>query len=261
MTSILLTGATDGIGLATARRLTDQGRAVILHGRSAEKLKGVAEALHQPVERADLASLREVQALVGRLAAQHRRLIVINNAGVASLGDPRGRTETEDGFELAWGVNFLAGFVLTEGLADAGVTLEAVVNVASGGQAPIDLRDPNLERSWDGWRAYQQSKLAQIVWTFERAKRVPSVPINALHPGTFLATNMVKRGGITPLGRPEAGAEVIDFVLGRTLAGVTGTYFDEQTPRAPHAQASDAGFQRWLFDYASKVRAASTPEQ
>lgn len=246
MTPILLTGATDGIGLATARKLAN--RSLILHGRNEAKLKAVAGELKQPSELADLASLAEVRALVARLAKQHRTLIVINNAGVASLGGGK-RSETKDGFELAWGVNFLAGFALTEGLAKAGVQLEGIVNVASAGQAPIDPEDPNLTKRWDAWRAYQQSKLAQIVWTFERAKR-DAAPINALHPGTFLATNMVKEGGITPQGTPESGAEAIAHVLQQTLNGTTGTYFNVKRPAAPHAQANDVEFQKWLTRYA-----------
>jgi NAD(P)-dependent dehydrogenase (short-subunit alcohol dehydrogenase family) len=246
MTPILLTGATDGIGLATARKLA--GRSLILHGRNEAKLNAVANELKQPSELADLASLADVRALVARLAKRHRKLVIINNAGVASLGGGT-RSETKDGFELAWGVNFLAGFALTEGLAKAGVTLEGIVNVASAGQAPVDPKDPNLTKSWDAWRAYQQSKLAQITWSFERTKR-ESAPINALHPGTFLATNMVRAGGITPQGTPESGADAIDFVLTQTLSGTTGTYFNVKRPSAVHAQANDVDFQKWLTHYA-----------
>ena len=248
MTPLLLTGATDGIGRALVPLLRATGRPLVLHGRSQEKLA----ALGAETECADLASLEQVRSMVERLR-RFPSLIVINNAGVATVGPGAHRSQTRDGFELAWGVNFLAAFALTEGLAAAGVRLEAVVNVASAGQSPVDVKDPNLERSWDAWEAYRRSKLAMVAWTFERARRAPETPITALHPGTFLRTKMVLEGGIAPMGVPESGAEAIDFVLQRTLAGTTGRYFDVKREARALPQAADETFQRWLFAYATQA--------
>lgn len=246
---ILLTGATDGIGLHTARALAKDGRPLIIHGRNQQRLEALSAELQVEHERADLSSLGEVHALVERLR-RFESLTLINNAGVGPFANGGTRGETKDGFELCWGVNFLAAFALTEGLARAGVKLDAVVNVASVGQSPVDVKDPNLEKKWDPWGAYRQSKLAMIAWTFERARRVPSVPITALHPGTFLATKMVEEASVAPMGEAKSGAEAICFVLDRTLAGTSGVYFDVKREARANAQATDVAFQAWLRDYA-----------
>ena len=202
----LVTGATDGLGELTARRLAARGATVLVHGRNAEKVKAVVERIRSDggIARglvADLARLERVRALAREASVATDGLyILVNNAGV---GDPRGaRRESDDGHELHLAVNTLAPVLLTRLLADrlaasAERQGEArVVMVASAAQAPIDFDDPQLTRRYDGMRAYAQSKLALVMATIELAGELAprGVTVNALHPGTLLDTKMVREG-------------------------------------------------------------------
>jgi NAD(P)-dependent dehydrogenase (short-subunit alcohol dehydrogenase family) len=123
-------------------------------------------------------------------------------------------------------VNFLAPFALTEWLA-ADRSANAVVNVASIGQAPIDFRDIELQADYDGFTAYGRSKLALIAWTLDFAARNPDIPVNAVHPGTFLGTKLAREIGVAPQASVESGAEVVEAVAELTVGGETsGNFFD-----------------------------------
>jgi NAD(P)-dependent dehydrogenase (short-subunit alcohol dehydrogenase family) len=165
---------------------------------------------------------------------------LINNAGVGFGSDRTQRETSRDGFELRLAVNYLAPFVLTHELLARSTPTRAIVNVSSIGQEPIDTNDLLLEHAYDGVSAYRRSKLALIMHTFDVAAAFGSIASNALHPGTFLDTGMVRDAGITPLGPATRGADVIAHVLSRALLDKTsGRYFDEMREARPNAQVFD----------------------
>jgi NAD(P)-dependent dehydrogenase (short-subunit alcohol dehydrogenase family) len=187
---------------------------------------------------ADLASLREVAELARRISGPLD--VVINNAGVGFGADRRARETSHDGFELRLAVNYLAPFVLTRGLLARGLPTRAVVNVASIGQQALDLDDLQTTHDYDGVRAYCRSKLALIMFTLDLAQERPAPTCNALHPGTYLDTGMVRDAGIRPLGPVSEGVDSILHVLGVALSQhTTGAYFDQQRVARADEQAYD----------------------
>jgi NAD(P)-dependent dehydrogenase (short-subunit alcohol dehydrogenase family) len=179
---------------------------------------------------------------------------LINNAGVGFGADRRARETSHDGFELRFAVNYLAPFVLGQQLLAHGGPARAAINVASVGQAPIDLGDLQSTHGYDGVGAYCKSKLALIMLTLDWAAARPAVACNALHPGTYLDTGMVRESGIAPLGPASRGADAILGVLGLSLDDkLSGQYFDEQRPLRAHAQAYDAGVRRALHERTMEI--------
>src|SRR3954453_21366883 len=192
--TVLITGATDGLGRAVAERLAADGATLLLHGRAADRLGAIAGAGR--TLRADLSSLDEVRRLADEVAGATDELhVLINNAGIGTgRPDERTRQESRDGFELRFAVNYLAGFLLTLRLLPLlrRSAPARIVNVASLGQAPLDFDDVMLERDYSGGRAYSQSKLAQITFTTELAERLDGsgVTVNSLHPATYMPTKI-----------------------------------------------------------------------
>lgn len=246
-TRIALTGATDGIGLETARLLSQSGAGLVLHGRNEEKLRGVADSVRaEQALVADLSSLAEVRTLVDRLMEGKRLDVLVNNAGAGAGAPGDGRELSRDGYELRLQVNFLAPFALTEWLLAAGGCPPVVVNVASIGQEPVDLDDLMLERRYDGWLAYRRSKLALIAWSFDLAERQPGLCVDALHPGTLLDTKMVRESDMPVRGRPQTGARAIRHVVLEARGGATGEYYDVEERSRAKAQAYDHEFRAAL---------------
>jgi NAD(P)-dependent dehydrogenase (short-subunit alcohol dehydrogenase family) len=257
---ILITGATDGLGRALANELAPTGATLLLHGRDDARGEQTLAEIRSRTgsgklswHRADLASLDQVRDLATQVAGDTARLdVLVNNAGVGTAlpGDGR-RVESEDGYELRFTVNYLAGFLLTQRLRPL---LERsaparIVNVSSAGQAPIDFDDVMLERSYSGIQAYCQSKLAQVMYTFDLADelRDANVTVNCLHPGTYMPTKMVQAAGVTPATSLEQGVRAVRrLVLDPELEGVTGAYFDGERETRAHPQAYDAAARRRL---------------
>jgi NAD(P)-dependent dehydrogenase (short-subunit alcohol dehydrogenase family) len=264
--TILITGATDGIGKGTARELAKRGAHVLLHGRTAERVSAVRDEIAGATGNgrletyvADFASLREVHRLAEQVSTRHDRLhVLINNAGIGA--GPRGRQQREvsaDGHELRFQVNHLAPLLLAHLLLPLlrAAAPARIVNVASIGQAPLDFADLMLERRYDGMRAYFQSKLAMVMATFELASRLDpaEVTVNALHPGSLLDTKMVREGFGAPQGPVEVGIESeLHLATSADLAGVTGQYFDRTRPARANAQAYDAEARRRLWQESLK---------
>jgi NAD(P)-dependent dehydrogenase (short-subunit alcohol dehydrogenase family) len=265
--TVLVTGATDGIGKGTARELARHGARVLLHGRDIERAAAARDEIAAATGNtrletyvADFASLREAHRLAEQVSARHDRLhVLINNAGIGA--GPHGRQRREvsaDGHELRLQVNHLAPLLLTHlllPLLRAGAPAR-IINVASAGQAPLDFADLMLERGYDGIRAYCRSKLAMVMATFELADRLdPSeVTVNALHPGSLLDTKMVREGFGAPQGRVDIGIDA-EFYLATSadVEGVSGQYFDRIRPARANAQAYDAEARRRLWQESLKL--------
>jgi len=259
--TILVTGATDGLGRSLARELASRGAAVLLHGRTEARLadtrREIAEATGSDrlrTYRADLSSLEQVRRLGREVGGAEERLdVLVNNAGIAGGGP---RQESADGLELRFAVNYLAPFLLTHLLLPLlGRSAPArVVNVASVGQAAIDFDDLLLERGYEGLRAYRQSKLAQIMFTFELAERLHAdgesgVTVNALHPATLMNTKMAFETFGYTMSTVEDGVEAtLRLAIAPELEGVTGRYFDRLREARANAQAYDREARRRLWE-------------
>jgi NAD(P)-dependent dehydrogenase (short-subunit alcohol dehydrogenase family) len=249
--TILITGSTDGVGRLVARQLAASGARVLIHGRNLDRgneliglirKDGGGEAEFYP---ADFASLAAVRGFAHEISKRHNRLdVLINNAGIGSGGSAGVRQTSADGYELRFAVNYLAGFLLTELLLPLLLARPRarIVNVASLGQHPIDFSDLMLTRNYEGRRAYGQSKLAQIMLTFDLARQhsPDAVTANCLHPATFMDTTMVRQSGTTPTSTVEEGANaILNLVTSTELEGESGGFFDRLRRSKAHPQAYD----------------------
>ena len=258
MSTVLVTGATDGLGRALATRLAGEGHTVLAHARSEERGRGaLGELLDGPGDVrlvvGDLASLDAVRALAGQVP--DRLDVLVNNAGIGFSGP---RQLSADGYELRFAVNYLAGFLLAA-LLRARLVAAAparIVNVASLGQEAIDFDDVMLEDGYDGSRAYRQSKLAQIMHAFDLAEELEpeGVTATALHPATFMATKMVTDAGVTPRSTVEEGLEATwRLVADPALKGVTGSFFNGTSEARADPQAYDVAARRRLRELAERL--------
>lgn len=246
----LVTGATSGIGLTTAHALAAQGAAVVLVGRNPTKSVDAVDQIKRKTGNpavefllADLSSQDQIRQLAQDFVSRFQHLdVLINNAGAVFAQ----RQETVDGIEMTFALNHLAYFMLTNLLLD---TLEAsaparVINVASFAHrfGRMDFEYLQSQRGYIGWRAYARSKLANLLFTFELARRLEGthVTVNALDPG-LVATNFGLRGGgiVTAFKRlhniialdPERGAHTsIYLATSPHVEGVSGLYFVKQRP-------------------------------
>jgi NAD(P)-dependent dehydrogenase (short-subunit alcohol dehydrogenase family) len=265
--TVLVTGATDGLGKAVSIELAKAGATVLVHGRTPERAEAavadIRAASGSTLLRAcagDFASLAQVRSLAEGIAAAEPRLdVLVNNAGIGTA-DPGGgeRIESADGHELRFAVNYLAPFLLTRILEPLLVRSapSRIVNVASAGQAPVDFHDVMLEDGYDGGRAYSQSKLAMVAWTFDTAERLAGqgVTATALHPGTYMPTKMVLAAGIEPFDSLESGVRAtLRLVADPALDGVTGRYFDRLEEARARPQAYDPDARRKLRELSERL--------
>ena len=216
-------------------------------------------------EVADLASLEQVRGLAGRLDGLERIDVLISNAGRV-LGE---RRITPDGLEHVFAVNHLAPFLLTSLLLPklAASAPARVVTVTSGAHsaARLDLSDPNLERGWDSWRSYANSKLASILFTRELARRLDGtgVTANCAHPGVVRTrfgreARPLLRLGVTIarpfMASPERGADTVVYLASSPdVAGQTGGYYVKRQRREPSAAARDDAAARELWEISEKM--------
>ncbi len=273
--TIVITGATDGLGKALASELAPGAGRLILHGRDEQKGQALLEELRPRStgelqwRRADLSSLDEVRDLADSLLDEDRIDVLVNNAGIGTTAEgaaERGdgdREESGDGYELRFAVNYLAPFLLTRMLLPL-IERSAparIVNVTSAGQAPIDFDDVMLERRYDGIQAYGQSKVGLVMLTFDLAEELEGsgVTANCLHPGTFMPTNMVRRAGVEPVTPLEDGVKAtMRLIASPELDGVNGHYFDGTSESAPHPQAEDPEARRRLRELSAELTGIQT---
>jgi NAD(P)-dependent dehydrogenase (short-subunit alcohol dehydrogenase family) len=255
--TILVTGATSGLGRGVAHDLAERGHTVLVHGRDQRKVDDLVGELGNSARGyvADLASLDEVRRLAEEVTANEDRLdVLINNAGVVS---PE-RRNSHDGIELTFAVNYVAPWLLTGRLLSL---LERsaparIVNVASIGQAPVDWDDPLLERGFEPYRAYAQSKLAQISYTFGLAERLDGsgVTVTALHPATLMDTQMVRQSfGRTMSTVADGVGPVVRLAVGDDVEGASGRYYDQKRESQADAQAYDADARARLWNLSAEL--------
>ena len=256
--TVLVTGATDGVGRYVAGKLAAAGASVLIHGRDSERAnalvdrvrrEGRGEAVFYP---ADLSSLADTRRFAEKVLAEHRRLdLFISNAGIGSQSLGPERRTSADGHELRFAVNYLSGFLLAHLLLPLlkASAPSRIVNVASLGQQPLDFDDLMLTRGYSGTRAYAQSKLAQIMFTIDLAAELAGsgVTVNSLHPATYMDTTMVRAGGITPVSTVAQGGEaILHLAAGDDVAGKSGLFFNGMSEAKANPQAYDADARRRL---------------
>lgn len=244
----LVTGATDGIGKVTARVLAEHGATVIGVGRDPAKTAAtVAEMGDTPGSleflTADLSSQAQIRTLVDAFKNKYDHLhVLVNNAGALFTS----YHESVDGIEMTFALNHLGYFLLTNLLLDR-LTASAparIINVASDAHQGSTINFDNLghRRQYSGWAAYGASKLANILFTYELARRLEGtdVTVNAVHPG-FVDTNFQRAAGLTMRGHltPEEGADTqIWLATSREVEGISGKYF----VRRRDTHSSDASY-------------------
>ncbi|WP_281647291.1 SDR family NAD(P)-dependent oxidoreductase [Parendozoicomonas sp. Alg238-R29] len=245
---ILLTGATDGIGLETAKALVSQGHYVLLHGRNASKLQDVENALSSLSETgmvesyvADLSRLADVKVLAQAVIAKHKKLdVVINNAGVYKTPSP----VTQDGLDVRFAVNTIAPYLLTQQLLSILGITGRVVNISSAAQAPVNLNalvGKDLLSLSDS-DAYAQSKLAITMWSRHMAQSLKDTGslIVAINPASFLGSKMVKDAYGMAGKDLSIGVDILcRAALSDEFSEANGLYFDNDIGRFsdPHADA------------------------
>ena len=269
----LITGGTNGIGKRTAQVLAGMGATVVIAGRNATKTTQVVKEIRANSGNpnvdsllGDLSSQREVRHLADEFKRKYQHLhVLLNNAG----GFFMRRQLSGDGIEMTFALNHLASFLLTDLLLD---TIKAsaparIINVSSGAHTSGKIEFDNLqgEREY-GPRAYDNSKLANILFTMELARRLEGtgVTVNALHPG-FVATGFAKNNGkviaalvsiITPLvaRSPAKGAQTSIYLASSpSVEGITGKYFYDSRETSPAPQASDTLVARKLWEVSAEM--------
>ncbi len=263
----MITGATSGIGKAAAVQLAELGATLVLVGRNAAKTEAVIGEVKQRTGNAevyaliaDLSVQQAVRRLAGDFADRYPRLdVLVNNAGAVMLS----RQESADGIEMTFAVNHLNYFLLTSMLLDVlrSSSPSRIINVSSSSHhnGPMDFEDLQLRHGYGGYRAYGRSKLANLLFTYELARRLEGtgVTVNGMHPG-LVATNLVANNG--PLGRlynlflrlagrsVQSAARTITYLANSPdVEKVSGKYFVNQAPVAssPDSYDENAALRLW----------------
>ncbi len=268
MTLVVITGATRGIGRAAALELAREGAEVALVGRDSERVREVAgEAraagkapVHEHV--ADLTSMAEVRRLATELLGAYERIDVLaNNAGALFAS----RKETLEGFERTFALNHLAPFLLTNLLHER-LSGGRVVTTASDAheQGRLDLDDLQAQRSsYRAMRVYGTTKLCNILFTRELARRAPELHANCFHPGVVRTGFGKNENGIWKLlttlagpffRSPERGARSLVWLsLSEQAAGLTGEYIQDEKVLAPSVQAQDDALAAQLWEHSAQL--------
>jgi retinol dehydrogenase-14 len=272
--TVLVTGATSGIGYITALEIALLGATLILHGRHQGRCLASVQSIQQATGNsaisyllADLSSLTQVRSMADRFLEQHARLdVLVNNAGAAFLF----RRLSADGYEMTFAVNHLGHFLLTNLLLPALQAAPAarVLTVSSGAHTSqrIDFNDLGLAHLYNPWKAYGRSKLANVLFSYELARRMASrhVSSNALTPG-MVATDIWKKVNrwLTPLIypvvahyglTPEQGAQTsIYLATSPEVEGVSGKYYVNSHPVPSSPLSYDQETARHLWEVSARM--------
>ncbi len=256
--TILVTGATDGIGLQVAKALASQGDNIILHGRNSAKLDAVKDK-HPVFDgaeifQADLSDLESVRNLATAIETRHSRLdVLINNAGVFKVAHP----VTGDGFDVRFYVNTFAPYYLTKRLLPLMGKEGRVINLSSAAQAPVDLDALTGKTILPDSMAYAQSKLALTMWSRHMADNTKDGPaIIAVNPGSFLGTQMVKDAYGSEGKDIAIGVDIITrLATGPGYGDANGKYFDNDAGQfgTPHPDALNSEKNKTIVDVIEAV--------
>ena len=270
---VVVTGANSGVGRATSLELAKMGARVVMVARNREKGEAAMSEIKKASKNdsvdlllADLSSLESVRQLASQIQGKYSRLhVLINNAGLFN----QRRHVTSDGYEATFAVNYLAPFLLTNLLLDQlkASAPSRIVNVSSVGHynGHINFDDLNLEKNYGGWKSYEQSKLALVLFTHELARRLErtGVTTNSLHPGT-VATNIWSRP-LGPMGfimavpklfmkSSREGAEtVVHLASSPEVRGATGEYWDNLKVKKSSEESYNEEIAKRLWDVSAQL--------
>ena len=255
MKVILLTGATDGIGLETAKQLTSQGHKVLLHGRNPSKLQKVAHELGVPTAQtfvADLSDPSQVFTMAKDVQEKHPTIhVLINNAGIFKTSP----TTTSIRLDVRMAVNTLAPYILTKQLLVSNIPKHGrVVNVSSAAQSPLNPSQAfstTAPKIMNDNQAYAQSKLALIMWSNALAAKHPDHIIVSVNPASFLGSKMVHQAYGVSGKDLSIGADIlVKAATGQEFAHSSGNYFDNDRGvfSYPHPDAMDAAKNQQVVD-------------
>ncbi|MEP3655350.1 MAG: SDR family NAD(P)-dependent oxidoreductase [Litorimonas sp.] len=244
--TILITGATDGIGLETAKMMAPEGHTLLLHGRNPDKLVAAAETVSKiegageiKTYRADLSVLPEVEALADEVKGDFESIdVLINNAGIFKMSNPL----TKTGYDARFIVNVVAPYLLMKAMLPTLSSNARVVNLSSAAQAPVDVEGFLNKRPFSDGDAYAQSKLALTMWSFEMAKELGAngPMIVAVNPASFLGSKMVKEAYGRAGNDLRIGADILTrAALSNEFADASGRYYDNDRKSfaEPHPDA------------------------
>ncbi|MDQ8183691.1 SDR family NAD(P)-dependent oxidoreductase [Pelagicoccus sp. SDUM812005] len=247
--TILITGSTDGIGLAAAKTLYSQGHHILLHGRSQTKLESAKEELKAAGGNgeaqgflADLSQLSDVERLANSVPETIGRLdVLINNAGVLSVAD----SSTSVGLDIRFLVNTIAPFLLTRKLRPLLGNHGRVISLSSAAQSPVNLQALERRIQLSDMEAYAQSKLALTMWTRHLAQTAGDngPAFIAVNPGSLLGTKMVQQGFGVSGKDIGIGADILArAAVSEEFSNASGLYFDNDVGKfsSPHSDALDA---------------------
>lgn len=269
----LVTGATDGIGKVSARVLAELGAKVIIVGRNPEKsaivlaeLRSISGNENIDLLMADLAVMQEVRDLAEQVISRYDRIdVLLNNAG----GYFTKHEITSDGLEMTFALNHMSYFLLTNKLMEL-LKYSAparIVNVSSNAHYGVDMEFENLngEQEYKAWKAYQKSKLANVLFTYELLKKVPgNITVNCLHPG-FVSTNFGHNNGgffgpVLKIAQrisaidPEEGAKTSIFLCSAPeVKGVSGKYFYKCQPKTSSRESRNMDTGKRLWQISSDI--------
>ena len=259
--TILITGSTDGIGKQAAFELAELGVRVILHGRNKSKVKRVLQKFEQKTGNdqldfsiVDLSSLQQIRTMAAEIKQKYNQIdVLINNAGVAM-----NKLEiSEDGYEMTFAVNHLAVFAFTLLLLDL-MTQSApsrIIIVSSmAHSSSLNFENLAKPRHFDGWEVYCQSKLCNILFTYELAEKLQNtgVTVNCLHPGVIDTKLLrVNFGGGSPVA--EGSRKLVYLATAPELATVTGEYFYDNRQTRSAEITYDVETRKKLWDLSEKL--------